>query len=70
MKTKEKRNDNRGEKLKRVNDDGIYVYKKRKRNIETTRRDINSHFMKNHTHKHTHKINIINNDHDILMCVI
>ena len=45
MVTREKRDDDKGEKSERVDDDDIYVYKERKRNIETTTKDINSPFM-------------------------
>ena len=54
MVTREKKDINKGEESERVNDNNTYVYTEKKRNIETTTRDINSPFMYKHTYTHTH----------------
>ena len=65
MVTREKRDDDKGEKSERVDDDDIYVYKERKRNIETTTRGINSPLCTN-THTQTN----INTDHGIMIMLM
>ena len=65
MVTREKRDDDKGEKSEKVDDDDIYVYKERKRNIETTTRGINSPLCTN-THTQTN----INTDHGIMIMLM